>query len=78
MHLKNVVIQLRKVCSNPILLEGPRTHQHAMDEELADASEKIVVPERLLDALFARGHEVLACSQVVTMLDVIEVSWDSL
>ena len=44
MHLKNVVIQLRKVCSNPILLEGPRMHQHAMDDELIDASEKFWFP----------------------------------
>lgn len=32
-----------------------------------------MVLERLLDALFARGHKVLVFSQFVTMLDVIEV-----
>jgi ATP-dependent DNA helicase len=45
-----------------------------MDEELVDASGKMMVLERLLDALFARGHKVLVFSQFVTMLDVIEVS----
>jgi SNF2 family DNA or RNA helicase len=74
MHLQNVVMQLRKVCSHPILFEGPRMHQHVMDEELVDASGKMMVLERLLDALFARGHKVLVFSQFVTMLDVIEVS----
>ena len=73
MHLQNIVMQLRKVCSHPILFEGPRMHQHAMDEELVDASGKMMVLERLLDALFARGHKVLVFSQFVTMLDVIEV-----
>ncbi|KAH9051384.1 SNF2-family ATP dependent chromatin remodeling factor snf21 [Lactarius deliciosus] len=72
MHLQNVVMQLRKVCSHPILFEGPRMHQHVMDDELVDASGKMMVLERLLDALFARGHKVLVFSQFVTMLDVIE------
>jgi len=33
-----------------------------------------MVPERLLEALFERGHKVLVFSQFVTLLDVIEVS----
>lgn len=74
MHLQNVVMQLRKVCSHPILFEGPRMHEQVMDDELVDASGKMMVLERLLDALFARGHKVLVFSQFVTMLDVIEVS----
>jgi ATP-dependent DNA helicase len=44
-----------------------------VDEQLADASGKMMVLERLLDELFARGHKVLVFSQFVTMLDVIEV-----
>lgn len=72
MHLQNVVMQLRKVCSHPILFEGPRAREHVVDEELVDASGKMMVLERLLDALFARGHKVLVFSQFVTMLDVIE------
>jgi hypothetical protein len=73
MHLQNVVMQLRKVCSHPILFEGPRMHEQVMDDELVDESGKMMVLERLLDALFARGHKVLVFSQFVTMLDVIEV-----
>ena len=77
MHLQNVVMQLRKVCSHPFLFDWPldqRTCQPVVDEQLVDASGKMMVLERLLDALFARGHKVLVFSQFVTMLDVIEVS----
>jgi len=44
-----------------------------VDEQLVDASAKMVVLERLLEALFERGHKVLVFSQFVTMLNVIEV-----
>jgi ATP-dependent DNA helicase len=76
MHLQNVVMQLRKVCSHPFLFDWPldeRTNQPVVDEQLVDASGKMMVLERLLDELFARGHKVLVFSQFVTMLDVIEV-----
>ena len=80
MHLKNVVMQLRKVCSHPFLFDWPldeRTSQAdsqpVVDEQLVDASGKMMVLERLLDDLFARGHKVLVFSQFVTMLNVIEV-----
>ncbi|KAF8497837.1 SNF2-family ATP dependent chromatin remodeling factor snf21 [Russula emetica] len=75
MHLQNVVMQLRKVCSHPFLFDWPldeRTNQPVVDEQLVDASGKMMVLERLLDDLFARGHKVLVFSQFVTMLDVIE------
>jgi ATP-dependent DNA helicase len=76
MHLQNVVMQLRKVCSHPFLFDWPldlRTHQPVVDEQLVDASGKMMVLERLLEALFERGHKVLVFSQFVTMLNVIEV-----
>jgi ATP-dependent DNA helicase len=76
MHLQNVVMQLRKVCSHPFLFDWPldeRTNQPVVDEQLVDASGKMMVLERLLDELFARGHKVLVFSQFVTMLNVIEV-----
>lgn len=76
MHLQNVVMQLRKVCSHPFLFDWPLdewTNQPVVDEQLVDASGKMMILERLLDELFARGHKVLVFSQFVTMLDVIEV-----
>ena len=77
MHLQNVVMQLRKVCSHPFLFDWPldsQTQQPVVNEQLVDASGKMMVLERLLDALFERGHKVLVFSQFVTMLNVIEVS----
>jgi ATP-dependent DNA helicase len=76
MHLQNVVMQLRKVCSHPFLFDWPldsQTHQPVVDEQLVDASGKMMVLERLLEALFERGHKVLVFSQFVTMLNAIEV-----
>ncbi|KAI0033219.1 SNF2 family N-terminal domain-containing protein, partial [Vararia minispora EC-137] len=75
LHLQNAVMQLRKVCSHPYLFDWPideQTNQPIIDEELVNASGKMMVLERLLDELFARGHKVLVFSQFVTMLDVIE------
>ena len=75
-NLKNVIMQLRKVCQHPFLFHWPRdarTRQPVLGDELVAASGKMMVLERLLDALFARGHKVLLFSQFTTMLDIIEV-----
>ncbi|TFY77398.1 hypothetical protein EWM64_g6613 [Hericium alpestre] len=75
LHLENVVMQLRKVCSHPFLFDWPldsRTGQYVVDEQLEDVSGKMMVLERLLEELFKRGHKVLVFSQFTTMLDVIQ------
>ena len=80
-NLKNVIMQLRKVCQHPFLFHwprDPRTREPVLGEELVTASGKMMVLERLLDAVFARGHKVLLFSQFTTMLDIIEVRWLSL
>src|SRR6266705_624677 len=77
MDLQNIVIQLRKVCSHHFLFDWPLdpwTQQPVVDKQLVDASGKVMVLERLLEAPFERGHKVLVFSQFVTMLNVIEVS----
>ncbi|KAI0643363.1 SNF2 family N-terminal domain-containing protein [Trametes meyenii] len=74
-NLKNVIMQLRKVCQHPFLFHWPKdpvTHDPVLNEELVNASGKMMVLERLLDALFARGHKVLLFSQFTTMLDIIQ------
>ncbi|KAI0668217.1 SNF2 family N-terminal domain-containing protein [Trametes maxima] len=74
-NLKNVIMQLRKVCQHPFLFHWPKdpvTRELVLNEELVNASGKMMVLERLLDALFARGHKVLLFSQFTTMLDIIE------
>ncbi|EIN06874.1 hypothetical protein PUNSTDRAFT_90611 [Punctularia strigosozonata HHB-11173 SS5] len=75
MKLQNTIMQLRKVCSHPFLFHwptDPRTHAPVMNEDLVDASGKMMVLERLLDELFRRKHKVLIFSQFTTMLDIIE------
>ena len=75
-NLKNVIMQLRKVCQHPYLFHWPKdpiTREPVLNEELVTASGKMMVLERLLDALFARGHKVLLFSQFTTMLDIIQV-----
>ena len=75
-NLKNVIMQLRKVCQHPFLFhwpKDPRTREHVLGDELVTTSGKMMVLERLLDELFRRGHKVLLFSQFTTMLDVIQV-----
>jgi ATP-dependent DNA helicase len=76
MKLQNTVMQLRKVCSHPYLFDwpvDPESRQPVLDESLVNASGKMMLLERLLDELFARGHKVLLFSQFTMMLDIIEV-----
>lgn len=42
-----------------------------INEDLVNASGKMLLLNRLLDALFERKHKVLIFSQFTTMLDVI-------
>lgn len=75
MKLQNAVMQLRKVCSHPFLFNWPvisGTQELVLDEQLVNASGKMMVLDRLLDELFRRKHKVLLFSQFTTMLDVLE------
>ena len=73
MRLQNTVMQLRKACSHPLLFRDPTESLPETTEELVDASGKMMLLERLLDALFRTKHKVLLFSQFTTMLDIIEV-----
>lgn len=75
MKLQNAVMQLRKVCSHPFLFDwplDPTTMQRELNENLVNASGKMMVLDRLLRELFRRKHKVLLFSQFTTMLDIIE------
>ncbi|KAG8834721.1 hypothetical protein FRC18_001586 [Serendipita sp. 400] len=74
MHLQNVVMQLRKVCSHPYLFDWPvdESNQYVLDDQLINASGKMLLLNRLLEELFRRKHKVLVFSQFTTMLDIIE------
>lgn len=80
MHLQNMIMQLRKVASHPFLFDwpyNPDTNELIVDHELVNQSGKMLLLNRLLDALFAKGHKVLLFSQFTTMLDVVE-DWATL
>ncbi|KAG0264201.1 hypothetical protein BG011_007235 [Mortierella polycephala] len=68
MKLMNVVMQLRKACNHPYLFEWPEDYE---PEDLLNSSGKMLVLNRLLEALFSRGHKVLIFSQFTSMLDII-------
>ncbi|KAF8329832.1 uncharacterized protein EI90DRAFT_2973500 [Cantharellus anzutake] len=83
MKLQNTIMQLRKVCSHPYLFTWPTdpvTRQPILGDDLINASGKMLLLDRLLEALIgkdakqdgSRPHKVLLFSQFVTMLDVIE------
>ncbi|KAL3831416.1 hypothetical protein ACJMK2_023167 [Sinanodonta woodiana] len=74
-RLSNIMMQLRKCCNHPYLLEYPlelKTGQFKIDENLVKVSGKMMVLDRMLEALQKRGHKVLIFSQMTKMLDIIE------
>ncbi|PWN32770.1 uncharacterized protein FA14DRAFT_137818, partial [Meira miltonrushii] len=75
MHLQNPIMQLRKVAAHPFLLYWPRdptSGELIANEDLIYASGKMMMLNRLLDALWSKGHKVLLFSQFTTMLDILE------
>ncbi|CAJ0562701.1 unnamed protein product, partial [Mesorhabditis spiculigera] len=84
--LMNVMMELRKCCNHPFLIQGAeeqivaevRLLHPEMDEDtaqrkaLVDASGKMVLIEKLLPKLKSDGHRVLIFSQMVKVLDLIE------
>jgi ATP-dependent DNA helicase len=79
MRLQNLIMQLRKISSHPFLFNWPTNSdgEEIVDESLINASGKMLLLNRLLDALFAKGHKVLIFSQFTTMLDIIQ-DWATL
>lgn len=80
LRLQNITMQLRKVSSHPFLFDwpvDPATNDLVINADLAEASGKMLLLNRLLDALFSKGHKVLIFSQFTTMLDVIQ-DWATL
>lgn len=68
-------MQLRKVCNHPWLFDWPvdnKTGELALNEDLINASGKMLMLNQLLNALFDRGHKVLLFSQFTSMLDIIQ------
>ena len=72
-RLLNVVMQLRKCCNHPYLFQGAEPGPpYTTGEHLVQNSGKMILLERLLVKLQARGSRVLIFSQMTRMLDILE------
>ncbi|KAK3502831.1 SNF2 family N-terminal domain-containing protein [Neurospora crassa] len=81
--LGNPLMQLRLVCNSPHNFYNPWSNLgQPIDESIVTASGKMLLLDRLLPALFERGHKILIFSQFKTQLDILEEycrelrSWD--
>ncbi|KAL2169092.1 hypothetical protein VTG60DRAFT_6514 [Thermothelomyces hinnuleus] len=72
--LGNPLLQLRLVCNSPHNFYNPWASDSGVpiDESIVTASGKMLLLDRLLPALFERGHKVLIFSQFKTQLDILE------
>ncbi|KAI8869290.1 hypothetical protein GQ42DRAFT_113391, partial [Ramicandelaber brevisporus] len=75
LRLQSLIMQLRKCCNHPYLFDpplNPHTGYITISPDIVSSSGKLVILDRLLPELFARGHRVLIFSQMTKMLDVLE------
>lgn len=82
--LRNVAMELRKVCCHPFLCDGieddyherkaaaGERHQRDQIESLVQSSGKMLLLHKLLPKLQKEGHKVLIFSQFKIMLDLLE------
>ncbi|XP_064610346.1 lymphocyte-specific helicase-like [Liolophura sinensis] len=72
--MANIMMQLRKCCNHPYLLEYPLDDQgeFKIDQQVISASGKMLLLDRMLPELQRRGHKVLLFSQMTKMLDIVE------
>lgn len=66
-------MQLRKVVNHPFLFYWPKDSygNELLDEELMNASGKLLLLSQILDRLLAEGHKVLIFSNFARMLDIV-------
>ena len=77
--LMNIVMELRKCCNHPYLINGVESEENVDIEEdseeernlLINASGKLILMDKLLPRLFQEGHRVLVFSQMVKVLDLL-------
>ncbi|KAI5811750.1 chromatin remodelling complex ATPase chain ISW1 [Peziza echinospora] len=72
-RLLNIVMQLRKCCNHPYLFEGAEPGPpYTTDEHLVFNSAKMVMLDKILKRMRAKGSRVLIFSQMSRMLDILE------
>jgi SWI/SNF-related matrix-associated actin-dependent regulator of chromatin subfamily A member 5 len=71
--LRNLVMQLRKVCLHPYLYDFAEGDIGSTSlEELIATSGKLAVLDKLLISLFKNGHRTCIFSQFTSMLNILE------
>jgi len=73
--LRNLIMQLRKVCLHPYLFDFAEHNANIDDtsvEELIATSGKLAVLDKLLISLFKGGHRTCIFSQFTSMLNILE------
>ncbi|KAF7356732.1 hypothetical protein MVEN_01008100 [Mycena venus] len=72
-RLMNMVMQLRKVTCHPYLFDGAEPGPpYTTDEHLIENSGKMVILDKLLASMKAKGSRVLIFSQMSRVLDILE------
>jgi len=72
-RLLNIVMQLRKCCNHPYLFDGAEPGPpFTTDEHLVYNSGKMVILDKLLKSMKAKGSRVLIFSQMSRVLDIME------
>lgn len=70
--LQNPVMQLRLACNSPHHFSWPWAADADPDESLVTESGKMVMLDRLVPDLFAKGHKIILFSQFSKQLDILE------
>ncbi|XP_042497855.1 protein CHROMATIN REMODELING 4-like isoform X2 [Macadamia integrifolia] len=71
----NIVMQLRKVCNHPYLIQGTEPDSGSVEflqEMRIKASAKLTLLHSMLKVLSREGHRVLIFSQMTKLLDILE------
>ncbi|KAG9311922.1 SNF2 family DNA-dependent ATPase [Chiua virens] len=72
-RLMNMVMQLRKVTCHPYLFDGAEPGPpYTTDEHLIENCGKMLILDKLLQSLKAKGSRVLIFSQMSRVLDILE------
>lgn len=72
--MKSRLMDLRKTCNHPYLIEYPLTEDgnfYRADEDMIDICGKLKVLDQMLNELTKNGHKVLVFSQMTKMLDIL-------
>ncbi|KAN0080357.1 P-loop containing nucleoside triphosphate hydrolase protein [Tylopilus felleus] len=70
--LMNLLMQLRKVCDHPYMLQDAAPTPYTIGEHIVASSSKLIVIDKLLSDILPKGERVLIFSQWTTMLDLLE------